>query len=61
MNAWKYVLSLSDTRSTGEHWFWHSKVMGSRRITGRQDRIVRNEESVDKLPGALSIPQTLNQ
>jgi len=45
--------SLSDIRSSGGIWTWNNKVMGTRRIAGRLDRVVCNEMWIDSLPNSF--------
>ena len=42
--------SLSNIRGTSSLWIWINKVMGTRRIAGRLDRDLRNEEWIDRFP-----------
>jgi len=44
--------SLTDISSSGGMWTSNNKIMGSRRIIGRLDRIVCNEEWTDALPSS---------
>jgi len=45
--------SLTDIRSSRGLWTWKNKVVGSRRITGRLDTVVCNENWLDTLPGSF--------